>query len=67
VTAGLLESQWNHVHRQLDASDAGDPNARINVFAAFVDSTGVLCDLLDTPIVPQVSAQTAVLTLVPLC
>ena len=63
VTAGLLESQWDHVHPQLDASDAGDPTARINALAAFVDSTGILCDLLDTPIVPQVSSQTAVLTL----
>src|ERR1700730_17398233 len=63
VTAGLLEFQWDHVHPQLDASDAGDATARVNVLAAFVDSTGILCDLLDTPIVPQVSSQTAVLTL----
>ena len=63
VTAGLLESQWDHVHPQLDASDGGDPTARINALAAFVDSTGILGDLLDTPIVPQVSSQTAVLTL----
>src|SRR5260370_32242053 len=63
VTAGLLESQWDHVHPQLDASDAGDPTARINALAAFVDTTGILCDLLDTPIIPQVSPQTAALTL----
>jgi type VI secretion system protein ImpA len=63
LIAGLLESQWRDVHPQLDASDADDPTARINALASLADPTGLLCDFLDTPIVPSMPAQTTALTL----
>jgi type VI secretion system protein ImpA len=46
----LIEDQWEHVHPQPDADDNNDPTARINALAAFVDSTGLLADLYDTPL-----------------
>jgi type VI secretion system protein ImpA len=51
LSAALLESQWNHVHPQLDAADNEDPTARINALAAWVDPRGVLSDLADAPLV----------------
>jgi type VI secretion system protein ImpA len=60
---GLLERHWNHVHPQLDANDGDDPTARINALAAFVDTSGVLAELLDTPLLPQLASQTLPLTL----
>ena len=32
---GLLERHWEHVHPLLDAAEADDPTARLNVFAPF--------------------------------
>jgi type VI secretion system protein ImpA len=63
VIAGLLETHWDHVHPQLEAGDEADPTARINALAAFVDTTGILGDLLDMPIVPTLPSQTTALTL----
>jgi len=60
---GLLERHWSHVHPQLDANDGNDPTARINALAAFVDTSGVLAELLDTPLLPQLPSQTLALTL----
>ena len=63
LAAGLLETHWHHVHPQLDANDGDDSTARINALAAFVDTSGVLGDLLDTTLLPQLSSQTLPLTL----
>ena len=60
---GLLERHWSDVHPQLDANDGNDPTARINALAAFVDTSGVLAELLDTPLLPQLPSQTLPLTL----
>ncbi len=60
---GLLQQHWHHVHPQLDAGDNNDPTARINALAAFVDKSGVLDELLDTPLLPQLSSQTLPVTL----
>ncbi len=63
VIAGLLETHWDHVHPQVEAGDEGDATARINALAAFVDTTGILCDFLDRPMVAQLPSQTTALTL----
>jgi type VI secretion system protein ImpA len=63
VIAGLLERQWDHVHPQLEASDGGDPTARMNALAALADTSGFLSDFLDMPIIAQRSSQAAALTL----
>lgn len=63
VIAGLLESHWDHVHPQLEGGDEGDPTARVNALAAFVDTTGVIGDFLDMPIVAPLASQTTPLTL----
>jgi type VI secretion system protein ImpA len=63
LTGDLIERQWEHVHPQLDASDANDPTARINALAAFVDTRGVVADLLDTPLLPRLASQSMALTL----
>jgi type VI secretion system protein ImpA len=60
---GLLERHWNDVHPQLDTNDGSDPTARINALAAFVDTSGVLGQLLDAPLLPQLPSQTLPLTL----
>jgi type VI secretion system protein ImpA len=63
VIAGLLESHWDHVHPQLEAGDERDATARINALAAFVDTTGIIGDFLDMPIVAPLPSQTTPLTL----
>ncbi|WP_213777129.1 type VI secretion system protein TssA [Caballeronia sp. dw_276] len=63
LASGLLERHWNHVHPQLDANDGNDPTTRINALAAFVDTSGVLGELLDTPLLPQLPSQTLPVTL----
>jgi type VI secretion system protein ImpA len=50
LTAALLESYWDHVHPQLDASDGDDATARINVLAAWTNAAGLLASLMDSPL-----------------
>ncbi len=51
VIRGLLESQWDTVHPQLDAEDNDDPTFRVNSVMQLSDTTGLLRDLLLMPIV----------------
>lgn len=52
---GLIESLlincWDGLHPQLDPDDDYDPLLRINILASLCEPTGLLRDLLDTPLV----------------
>ncbi|SPB13817.1 hypothetical protein NOV72_01082 [Caballeronia novacaledonica] len=50
LSAALLESQWDHVHPQLDTADDNDPTARINALASWIDARGMLAELADAPL-----------------
>ena len=45
LVAGLLESQWAHVHPLLDADDHDDPTMRLNALGPLVDAATGLADL----------------------
>ena len=51
VIRGLLETQWDTVHPQLDEEDNDDPTFRVNSVMQLSDSGGMLHDLLVMPIV----------------
>jgi type VI secretion system protein ImpA len=51
VIRGLLETQWDTVHPQLDEEDNDDPTFRVNSVMQLSDSGGMLKDLLMMPIV----------------
>jgi len=51
IIRGLLESQWDTVHPQLDAEDNDDPTFRVNSVMQLSDTDGMLHDLLLMPIV----------------
>ena len=51
VIRGLLDSQWDTVHPQLDEEDNDDPTFRVNSVMQLSDSGGMLHDLLLMPIV----------------
>jgi type VI secretion system protein ImpA len=51
LAATLLDRNWDHVHPQLDARDNNDPTVRINALAAFVDTAGLLAELMDCRLV----------------
>lgn len=51
VIRGLLESQWDTVHPQLDEEDNDDPTFRVNSMMQLSDRDGMLKDLLLMPIV----------------
>lgn len=48
---GMLEQRWDHVYPQLDPDDDNDPTARVNALAVFTESTAMLADVRDTPLV----------------
>ena len=48
---GLLETQWDTVHPQLDADDDNDPTARVNAVMPLVDMQGLLGYFRGTPFV----------------
>lgn len=45
VIAGMLESNWDQVHPQLDPDDGNDPIMRMNTLAVLVDNAALLRDL----------------------
>ncbi len=51
IIRGLLESQWDTVHPQLDEDDNDDPTFRVNSVMQLSDTGGLLHDLLLMPIV----------------
>jgi len=51
VIKGLLESQWDTVHPQLDADDNNDPTLRVNSLLSLAASDGVLKALREVPLV----------------
>jgi type VI secretion system protein ImpA len=51
IIRGLLESQWDTVHPQLDEEDNDDPTFRVNSVMQISDQGGMLHDLLLMPIV----------------
>jgi type VI secretion system protein ImpA len=51
IIRGLLESQWDTVHPQLDEEDDDDPTLRVNSVMQLSDTGGLLHDLLLMPIV----------------
>ena len=51
VVRGLLESQWDTVHPQLDEEDNDDPTFRVNSVMQLSDTAGMLHELLLMPIV----------------
>ncbi|WP_238812419.1 type VI secretion system protein TssA [Paraburkholderia sp. SG-MS1] len=63
LVLGLLDTQWTHVHPQLDAADADDPTARINALAALADNAGLVEQILNAPLVPQLHSASAWITL----
>jgi type VI secretion system protein ImpA len=48
---GLLESQWDTVHPQLDAEDDNDPTSRVNSLIGLATADGLLKALRETPVV----------------
>lgn len=63
LVLALLDTQWTHVHPQLDADDADDPTARINALAALADNAGLVEQILNAPLVPQLHSASAWVTL----
>ena len=51
IIRGLLETQWDTVHPQLDEEDNDDPTFRVNCVMQLSDGDGLLKDLLLMPIV----------------
>lgn len=51
LVKGLLETQWDTVHPQLDADDENDPTLRINSLLSLAASDGVLKALREVPVV----------------
>ena len=51
IIHGLLETQWDTVHPQLDEEDNDDPTFRVNSMMQLSDNAGMLKDLLMMPIV----------------
>jgi type VI secretion system protein ImpA len=51
IIRGLLETQWDTVHPQLDAEDNDDPTFRVNSVMQLSDTDGMVHDLLLMPIV----------------
>lgn len=47
---GLLETQWDSVHPQLDASDNNDPTMRLNALDPLADDDTVVADLRAAPL-----------------
>ncbi|MGE5451973.1 MAG: type VI secretion system protein TssA [Acidobacteriota bacterium] len=45
LIAGLLATQWDHVHPMLDVDDGNDPTMRLNALAPLVDGQGLLADI----------------------
>jgi type VI secretion system protein ImpA len=50
---GLLDTQWDTVHPQLDASDGNDPTMRMNALAPLVAAGSVLADLRAATLAPE--------------
>lgn len=48
---GLLEQCWEGLHPQLDPDDDHDPLLRINILAFLCEPSGLLRDLLGTPLI----------------
>jgi type VI secretion system protein ImpA len=47
---GLVESQWDSVHPQLDPDDGNDPTMRVNTLMALAAPEGMLRGVRDTPL-----------------
>ncbi|WP_114802213.1 type VI secretion system protein TssA [Pseudacidovorax intermedius] len=47
LLAGLLDSQWDHIHPMLDADDDNDPTMRLNALAPLADDALVVRDVYD--------------------
>jgi type VI secretion system protein ImpA len=45
LVRGLIERHWAHLHPQLDASDNGDPTARVNALLPLLHPAAALADL----------------------
>ena len=45
LIAGLLDTQWDHVHPMLDVDDGNDPTMRLNALAPLADGQAVLADI----------------------
>ena len=56
VTAKLLETQWAHVHPQLDPDDDDDPTLRSNALYRLADPAKVLRPLRDLPLIKSKKA-----------
>lgn len=48
---GLIDQRWDAVHPQLDPDDGFDPTMRVNTIATLCDSSTVIRDLRETPLV----------------
>lgn len=55
---GLLEQCWEGLHPQLDPDDDHDPLLRINILAFLCEPSGLLRDLLGTPLITARSVGT---------
>jgi len=55
---GLLEQCWAGLHPQLDPDDDHDPLLRINILAFLCEPSGLLRDLLGTPLITARSVGT---------
>ncbi|OPA83774.1 type VI secretion protein ImpA [Pseudomonas fluorescens] len=51
LVQALLENCWDGLHPQLDPDDDNDPLLRINILAFLCEPTGLLRDVLDTPLI----------------
>lgn len=47
----LLDTQWDHLHPQLDPDDDNDPTMRVNALSTLIDATTVLRTLKAAPLV----------------
>jgi len=52
LVRGLLESHWDHVHPQLDASDGNDPTMRMNALVPLAAADAGLQDLRAAALAP---------------
>ncbi|MGE7990129.1 type VI secretion system protein TssA [Pseudomonas sp. NPDC089554] len=51
LVEALLTNHWEHLHPQLDPDDDNDPQLRVNILASLCESTGLLQELRESPLV----------------
>lgn len=66
LVEGFLDTHWQNVHPQLDASDGNDPTARVNAMSGLIEGGALPADLRDVPLVSSRGQQGVTLRVIDL-